>query len=91
MPRPRHVGAVQGFVEFGVQPVVQLAVVVQLGELAFDQLTLTGVYMAVGLGRRDQCLEDALAVCCSTWAGGRRSMVCGSPLESVGLIGCQLP
>ena len=55
-------GRVEGFVQFGLQPVLQLRVVVEFAELAFDQLALAAVDMTVGFGRSDQRLEDRLAV-----------------------------
>ena len=45
-----------------MQPVVQLLVAAQLDEFALDQQPLTFVHMAIGLGGRDQRLEDCLAV-----------------------------
>ncbi|MNF91630.1 hypothetical protein D3C84_742380 [compost metagenome] len=45
-----------------MQPVLQFLIVVEFGELAFDQLALTGVDVPISLGRRYQRLENRLTV-----------------------------
>ncbi len=56
-----HVGRVQRLVQFGLQPLLQISIG-QLAQLRLDELTLSGIDMAVGLGRCHQRLENALAV-----------------------------
>ena len=53
---------VEGFVELGVQPVLQFLVVVELGEFTFDQLAFTIVDVAVGLGGGNLGFENGLTV-----------------------------
>ncbi len=45
-----------------MQPALQFTVVVQLGEFALDQCAFALIHVPVGLGRRDQCLKNGLAV-----------------------------
>ena len=84
--RAGDIGRVQRLVQLGVQPALQLAVVIQFGELPLDQLSLALIHMAVGLGCCNQRLENALAVLLDL---GRWQAVDGLRLAlgRIGLIG----